>query len=305
MDFGIEDVKRWQWALLGIAVGLALAYAQNEFGDDIPARTMDPYTFVTALRRTPYPNGDTPLPWLDRIVVYPRGDDEYWVRAQRLEFTDNRRVVVYKTYTLTDWKGVPASPWGGGGGGGRRGAAGAGKAGPAPQAGEESVLAFMAQTAKRYPHVKYRYAWWAAPRHRMLTYSAAGLVLIGGIWPTLLKLLTGAGFGRAREPEPDYDLSRFKGEAAPAATAAPPAASEELDAQLLAMEQKLLAGIGNTAPAPGEARPEAAPVRVLKRGGAVDEMEAGVAQDGEDKEYKGEFYPVALKPGEKHHEHRP
>ena len=42
MDFALEDVKRWQWALLGVTIGLLLAYAQNEFGEEIPPRTIDP-----------------------------------------------------------------------------------------------------------------------------------------------------------------------------------------------------------------------------------------------------------------------
>jgi hypothetical protein len=300
MDFGIEDVKRWQWALIGTALGFLLAYAQNEFGEEVPPATMDPYTFVSNLRRPPLQDGDRQHPWLDRIVVYPKRDGVYWVQAQLLAHTDKPRVLKYRTYLLTDWDGVPSSPWGGGGRGRGTGAA---KSAPAQAAAETSVVAFLEQSSKQYPHVKYRYAWWAAPRNRMMTYTAAGLVVVGGIWPTLLGLLTGAGFGRAKQADPEYDLSRFKGEPAPAPAPPPAVANDDFDARLQAMEDELLAGLSNDVATRYEEPP--APVRTLKRGGAVDESEAVPLTGEQDKEYQGEFYPVALKAADKHEEHRP
>ena len=301
MNFGIEDVKRWQWALIGTLVGLLLAYAQNQFGEEVPPGTMDPYTFVSNLRRPPLRDGDRQHPWLDRIVVYPKRDGVYWVQAQLLAHTDKPRVLKYRTYLLTDWDGVPSSPWGGGGGGARGRWEGAISSAPAQAAPAMNVLSFLEQTSKQYPHVQYRYAWWAAPRNRMITYAAVGLVVVGGIWPTLLALLTGAGFGRAKQADPEYDLSRFKGEPAPAPAVAPAAVDDNFDARLQAMEDELLAGLNKDVATRYEEPP--APVRTLKRGGAVDESGAVPVTDEQDREYQGEFYPVALKPAGKHEEH--
>src|SRR5688500_2452129 len=204
MNFGIEDVKRWQWALLGILVGAALAYSQNEFADDTPGRTMDGYTFASHLRRTPFPNGNkAPLPWVDNIVVFPKSDGAYWVRAQLLTPTDKPRVMKYKTHWLTDWSGVPTSPWGGRGRTPRpttaRLTTQPTTTQPATQSTvrqDVSVLTFLDLSSAQFPHVTYRVAWWTSPQNRMIIYSAAGLILVGGVWPTLIALLTGAGFGR-------------------------------------------------------------------------------------------------------------
>src|SRR5207237_890076 len=52
--------------------------------------------------------------------------------------------------------------------------------------------------------VKYRYCWWERPGAMLAIYPAAGLVLIGGVWPTVLGLLIGAGLGPKRKKDDDY-----------------------------------------------------------------------------------------------------
>ena len=54
---------------------------------------------------------------------------------------------------------------------------------------------------------QFTYLWWYQPGMMTVGGALAGLILIGGVWPTVVRLLVGAGL--AREPEgPKYDLGR-------------------------------------------------------------------------------------------------
>ena len=69
--------------------------------------------------------------------------------------------------------------------------------------------------------VTYQFAWWEVPKYQYAIWTAGCLVVIGGIWPTIINLLIGAGLGPKKKEE-DYDLNRFgrgktKTETAPAA----------------------------------------------------------------------------------------
>src|SRR4051794_10000884 len=54
----------------------------------------------------------------------------------------------------------------------------------------------------------YRFSWLETPRGAFSVYTAAGFVLIGLIWPSVLHLLVQAGYGRATDDE--FDLSKYK-----------------------------------------------------------------------------------------------
>ncbi|HEY2584883.1 MAG TPA: hypothetical protein VGI81_03845 [Tepidisphaeraceae bacterium] len=64
-----------------------------------------------------------------------------------------------------------------------------------------SVIEFLDAMHRQYG-VKYRYAWWAA--HPMLTWFLGTLIVIGGIWPTVINLLA---FGRLTRPPEAKTLS--------------------------------------------------------------------------------------------------
>jgi hypothetical protein len=64
-----------------------------------------------------------------------------------------------------------------------------------------SVVQFLAALNRVYG-IKYRYAWWAA--YPVLTWVTGCLVVIGGIWPTLINLLA---FGRFTRPPEAKALS--------------------------------------------------------------------------------------------------
>src|SRR5665213_75594 len=156
-----------------------------------------------------------------------------------------------------------------------------------------TVLDYLAFAKARDPRIGYRYAWWMG-RGAILTIGAVGgLVVIGGIWPTVLSLLTGAGFGRLPREKEVYDLSRFHGnsEGSPkvAATGLDADAARELevvtDAKIRELEAEL-AGRGKG----DEMHKSVEAVRPLD---AAAIEESAKEKHAEDVEFAGEFYPVA------------
>src|SRR5207248_1549758 len=134
------------------------------------------------------------------------------------------------------------------------------------------------------------FAWWYLPWAIALLWGGGAVVLIGGIWPTALNLMIGAGLGRKKEKEPDYDLDRFKGgpepAAAPSGRVAPTAADHQ---QLKALEESLQRNIAASAahadqPTQATAGKEQ-PATVRKLDGGPVELTAEQRKEQEDREY--------------------
>jgi hypothetical protein len=144
---------------------------------------------------------------------------------------------------------------------------------------------------------EYHYAWWKQKSLGGAAGMAAGLVLIGGVWPTVLGLLAGAGFGRPPRPEKAYDLDRFShapDPAKPAAASASPEQDAALHHHIEELEDELLANLRRSdAIRREEPLEDERPVRDLK----TSPLEPAPVADkkGEDVEFTGEFYPVAHK----------
>ena len=148
-----------------------------------------------------------------------------------------------------------------------------------------SVREYLGSAAETNPDLRVTDAWWEEPAPLVASHVAAGLVLVGGVWPVVLRRLVGAGYGR---DEPAYDLDRFHGGPEPEAGPTTISAGEQV--RLRALEEEMLRGLTS---APGDspaAAPEAsAPVRTLVQAAP----ETAPAGPEEDKDFYGEFYPVA------------
>jgi len=95
-----------------------------------------------------------------------------------------------------------------------------------------TVVEFMAALHNRYG-VSYRYAWWAA--HPVWTSLMVCIILIGGVWPTVINLLTWGKFTRPAEAK-GLSLWKVRKRNAPATTPKPAiqyAGGDDLDGQLL------------------------------------------------------------------------
>ncbi len=152
------------------------------------------------------------------------------------------------------------------------------------------------------PWVSFRYAWWEEPRWTMILCTGGMVLLVGGVWPTIIDLLIGAGLARPRRTreerrrEKEY-LARFGKGAADAQSGGP--ANE-----MTASEREQLADVSakieedlSASDIPGEATAETTakeePVKTLD-GGPLEASPASAEE--EQKHYKGQYYPVALPP---------
>jgi hypothetical protein len=157
----------------------------------------------------------------------------------------------------------------------------------------DSVRKYLESVKASDAEVSFKYAWYRETWAIYLLWCGAAILLIGGVWPSVVSLLVGAGLGFHKEDQgPEYDLSRFKAEAdakkaaGHVPTSAEVAHLQELEAEL---ERKLAAQRAGL-PMP-EDEPETVQAGIKKLDGGA--LEAFVDnKPAEDHEYKGEFYPV-------------
>ena len=255
----VQAWKRWQWVIVGILAGLAVASARLLAASDRRVGGEEYISQIEFERALNMTNAQDE-PEVSRLVIRP---DRY-VDLVSLR----RRVPETSTYETRLFAAQrPYRPLG-----------------QANPPSDYSVSQFL---AKNYPKLSFSTAWWDAPVAMSAIYAAIGALVIGGIWPSILGMLVGAGLGRK---EPDCDLSRFKSEPVPQ-----PQKQELTDAErrhLEELEEEMAAGLKSAGSE--TAAPAAAPVSAVKELGS-DAVEATPAPDAEQKDYAGQYYPVEKK----------
>jgi phage tail protein X len=143
--------------------------------------------------------------------------------------------------------------------------------------------------------IPYRYAWWQESNYVYEIWMTGSFVLVGVIWPALIRIMVGGGMGRMKGE--DYDLTRFKGgrDFIRRKEAKKEMSTEDL-LKLTELEESLKASLKAGAEAAPVAQAAPAPVapQVVKLKGALATDTAPIVQTEEEKHYKGEFYPVEL-----------
>jgi hypothetical protein len=102
------------------------------------------------------------------------------------------------------------------------------------------------------PGITFSETWRDAPAAMATTYGLSGLVLVGGIWPTLLHR-----FGPRHANEPQYDLDRLAGESASTPTTA---GLTDADRQHLAELERKCSPLRPMLPCPPPPRPALHPL---------------------------------------------
>ncbi len=168
-----------------------------------------------------------------------------------------------------------------------------------------TIQKYLQELSATQNQVRFTYGWWMEPRTAMVLGTVAGIVVIGGIWPILLNLMIGAGFGRKSEPEPEPKKkeswwSQFRSrKPEPGSDLARPQPTaddkEHLRAVADAYEQNLQgAGVTMNTTAEADGAQESPTVRKLEGGPVEAAAPLKRPEDEDDIEVKGEFYPVLI-----------
>jgi len=275
MDFHIQDLKRWHWVLIAIGVGLALSYVWSsvEWDENLP--TIGQRDFEAGLV-VKFPQQGH----LDNVTVMPPVQGGmYKIVAEQVRNTKTPGVVDLRPVAFVAESPYKAGQW-----------RGEGESFP-------NVIEYLKSVKQNEPDVSWKYAWYKQTWAIYALWTGASILLIGGVWPSIVSLMVGAGLGFKKEDKgPEYDLARFKGEeqkkpgARPETTAADMQHLHELEDEL----EKKLAAQRAGMPIPedetvGAGANGSGQVRKLD-GGPLES--AGPQGPGEEHEYKGEFYPV-------------
>jgi len=302
----LERVKRWQWVVISVLVGLGLAYARRADLDDLPSRlgegVANQQWFERQVQRKVTLADGSTIPAFSRLTVYPLSTPERGGRRAVHVVAGMYLAQVDEAPDRSDPKGATTRP-----------APGAtGKLRPyffIAQAPYRSLADVRSgkpvdrrSTVRTYldglrdKGVSYTYAWWADARYATAAWVAGSVVVIGLAWPTVVNLIA---FGSFRAPREQKGISLWKVKgttsAAPRPAAMPTAASLPLpEVPAPVSPGDIAAGIDPHLGAPDM------PVKVLTSA----PVEAVLADDHEHKEFgakRDDFYPTELRV----HPHKP
>jgi hypothetical protein len=297
---GIENLKWRHWIVLGVIFGAALGYVRMQYPSQPSSYTirhglsLQRFVELAEGRVEQERRGGGLLdrlaqlarpaerhPGLRDVVIHPPLNDKNYVTGLYLQrvFSDGAHYVEFEMSAPVPFVVPGQRP---------------------PEDPNYTVREYLDEKA---PQIGYRYLWWKHPTVSAAIWGIGAAVLIGGVWPVVVNLLIGAGFGRHRESEPEYDLERFSHEPEPSSEPAEPATEEELE-KLRALEEELARNLAAGASAPTEAN-----VTTAEASAAVKQLSTAplgplaVQQTEEEKEYQGEYYPVARPHKHPHEKH--
>ena len=265
----VQDLKRWHWVAISLVVGLLLSWVWSsvEWDENLP--TIGQRDFEAGLLIN-YPQAGH----LNNVTVMPPQEGKYKIVAEQVRNTKTPGVIDLRPVAYMADTPYKAGQWRGEG------------------EPHDTVLKYLESVKSANASTSFKYAWYRETWAIFLLWTGASLLLIGGVWPSIISLMVGAGLGFQKEDQgPEYDLNRFKAEAdAKKAAGHEPTPAEiahlqELEAEL----EKKLAAQRAGLPIPEDEEEKAAAVRKLD-GGTLQPL--APEKPPEEHEYKGEFYPV-------------
>jgi hypothetical protein len=323
---GIEHLKIWHWCIIGVLAGAAVAFIKMESGvseppgnepvsiqvfEDHLIRKIDPskrrLVEVRNIRVHPVGLGDFNVPGSDKAVKLPfisyeivlarRNNPKLGDVFQRETFPEFPHAAKHdQRYMNRQTREVYEQ---------------LDKLNDSVATDKLSLTTFLdrlneiigkldkgnKQVANAMPAV-YKKNWWETPRAMYSIYMTGGFVAIGLIFPTLIQLLTVAGYGRQPREKDDYDLNRFaSGEEPKPARKVVLDEKEQLAALEAELEAKLKSGAssGDSAPspAPAPAKPVIAKLTAGKLEAPKEVEEAKPVRKGYGADH-GDYYPTEV-----------
>jgi hypothetical protein len=277
----IASFKRWQWAALGLVIGLGVSFYRGWVAADATLesrQTLDSTEFEQLLAK----KSTAGRPLVRDIRYFGRDEATDWVVADQLVVRKARGVPTSESYVPVKIAfDRPYKP--------RLNR-------PENLDANFTVVDYLKQVRAKNPEVRYSTRWWDREPVRSPLLALIGIALFAGVGPLLMRRIGGE---RPRSNEPEYDLSRFgKGKPEPekpkktGPTEADLAHLRELESEL----ESRLAARNESAPAgaPVASQPspeQSAPIRKLEGGPLQSQAPADAAKDA-NKQFAGEFYPT-------------
>jgi hypothetical protein len=281
----IATLKRWQWAVVGLALGLAVSFYRGWVAADATLesrQTLDSTEFEQILAK----KSTAGQPMVKDIRYFGQDDSIDWVIANQL-VRRGRGVTASEAYVPVKIAfDRPYKP--------RLNR-------PLNLDANFTVVDYLKLARAKNPEVRYSTRWWDREPVRSPLFALLGMAVMAGACPLLMNRIGGGE--QAKRDEPEYDLSRFgKGGPEPerpaktGPTEADIAHLRDLEAEL---ERKLAAGAEPAveADSPSLTQPTAAqngstgPIRKLDAGPLESQSPADAAKHA-NKEFAGEFYPT-------------
>ena len=215
----LEDLKRWHWSLVGTVAGLLVGYGLTLLPparDATVRRPISAEAFVTQLRAEE----------IHGLVISPADGGQDFVTGETTIAGRMRPFAFYadRPFAVAGENVVPPS-----------------------------VGMFVEWTASDDPRIRFHRPWWRAKWFVMTCAASIGVVIVGGVWPTVINLIQFGTLRRPRTSKDEYDLNRaVAGLPVSAESTPPPAADEPVD---VAEEPRTYRGKYYPVEVPPEERP--------------------------------------------------
>ena len=231
----LQDLKIWHWCLLGLVAGGLLAATRIFYGQDVDRDNQESMQglfdrVVVGTEKSPryVDDFDNGYVYLSDLRVYPPTPDTSPEASRSNGKPENVQWVIGKIYRTKLWRGkkgnsdhlfrykaqMPFKPqsinWVTGSLDAKKPVVGYVQS---KDTTYPSITTYFDEVNKKYGSgtVRYRYAWWESQMFVMVAYPLAGLFLVGGIWPMVLAMMTGAGLVKKKEKPQELDMSRYTG----------------------------------------------------------------------------------------------
>lgn len=278
----VQRWRWWQWLFLSLLVGALLGFAFTRFDvDDTSIATRDLGFFIRHLNLRTDNNESV----VDGIRISPpvldvRGkamqNVTFWVRRKHKETGRWERVEQYQVH-------VPQPVF----------AANVAKNYP-------TIQDYLAERAKEFPSLDYRYNRYLEPWALWTLCIGGSVVVIGIIFPLLIRLMVKLGLGYPEDEEPArVDLSRVSSRTATVSVGSGIGVTEADRSQLEALTEQLESNVSDMlikreqVDEQKERQAEEAVVKKLAAAPMPDEPAPVIQREDEPREYGGEYYPVA------------